>query len=134
MSVTGNIPFYVNTLVQPYGAITGGGTAKVTINGPQEECYLTATGIHRVHEISGELKADQQGIYWLEMTLDETWYESTTVYVTCPNPENNSQEQMFSFRIPAQVRFLVEDGYKVTMPDFDCEGGRRWILRIIHQP
>lgn len=132
--VTGNIPFYVNTLVQPYNAITGGGTAKVTINGPQEECYLTATGIHRVHEISGELKADQQGIYWLEMTLDETWYESTTIYVTCPNPENNSQEQMFSFRIPAQVRFLVEDGYEVTMPDIDCEGGRRWILHIIHQP
>ncbi|UCH15730.1 MAG: carboxypeptidase regulatory-like domain-containing protein [Bacteroidales bacterium] len=132
--VTGNIPFYVNTLVQPYNAITGGGTAKVTINGPQEECYLTATGIHRVHEITGELKADQQGIYWLEMILDETWYESTTIYVTCPNPENNSQEEMFSFRIPTQVRFLVEDGYEVTIPDFDCEGGRRWILRIIHQP
>ena len=132
--VFGNIPFYVNTLVQPNAKITGGGTATVTINGPQEECYLTATGIHRVDSISGELKADQQGIYWLEMTLNETWYESTTIYVTCPNPDNNSQEQMYSYTIPTQVRFLVEDGWEFTMPDIDCDGGCRWILHIIHQP
>jgi hypothetical protein len=132
--VTGNIPFYVNTLIEPNAAITGGGTAKVTINGPQEDCYLTASGIHRVDSITGELKADQQGIYWLEMTLHETWYESTTAYVTCPDPENNSHGQMPSFSGPTQVRFLVEDGWKYTMPAIDCDGQYQWILHIIHQP
>ncbi len=132
--IVGRIPFYVNTLVQPYNAISGGGTAVVTIEGDQEECYLSATGVHRVDSISGELRADQQGIYWLEMTLEETWYESTTIYVTCPNPENNSQGQMPSFSAPTLVRFLVQDGWKFTLPAIDCDGSYNWILHIIHQP
>ncbi len=132
--VTGNIPFYVNTLIEPNAAIKGGGTAKVSIEGPQEDCYLTASGIHRVDSITGELKADQQGIYWLEMTLNETWYESTTAYVTCPDPDNNSHGQVPSYSGPTQVRFLVEDGWKFTMPAIDCDGQYQWILHIIHQP
>jgi hypothetical protein len=132
--IVGRIPFYVNTQVEPIAAISGGGTAVVTITGAQEECYLSATGVHRVNSISGELKADQQGIYWLEMTLDETWYESTTVYVTCPDPDNNSQGPMPSFSAPTLVRFLVQDGWKYTLPAIDCDGSYNWILHIIHQP
>lgn len=132
--ITGRIPFYVDTQEPPFGAIHGGGEAKVTISGSQEECWLTASGIHRVNDITGELKADHQGIYWLEMTLNETWYESTTIYVTCPDPENNSHGQMYSFTYPTQVRFLVEDGYTATMPDLECAGSYRWRLYIIHQP
>jgi hypothetical protein len=132
--ITGRIPFYVDTQVPPFGAIHGGGEAKVTISGAQEECWLTAGGIHRVNDITGELKADHQGIYWLEMTLNETWYESTTIHVTCPDPENNSHGQMPSFTYPTQVRFLVEDGYTATMPDLECAGSYRWRLYIIHQP
>ena len=132
--IVGRIPFYVNTLIEPNASISGGGAATVTIQGAQAECSLYAKGVHRVHNISGELKADQQGIYWLEMTLDETWYESTTIYVTCPDPENNSQGQMFSFRYPTQIRFLVEDGWRYTLPDFECDGSYNWILHIIHQP
>jgi hypothetical protein len=132
--ITGRIPFYVNPLKEPYNTIKGGGEAKVTISGAQEECWLTATGIHRVDSITGELKADQQGIYWLEMTMNETWYESTTIYVTCPDPENNSSAPMPSFSYPTQLRFLVADGYRITRPDFECAGSYRWTLYIIHQP
>jgi tetratricopeptide (TPR) repeat protein len=132
--IKGRIPFYVNTVKEPYNTVHGGGEAKLTITGAQEECWLTASGTHRVDSIAGELKADYQGIYWLEMTLYETWWESTTIYVNCPDPENSGSEQMYSFSFPTQVRFLVEDGYKHTMPDFECAGSYQWILHIIHQP
>jgi hypothetical protein len=132
--IVGWIPFYVNTLVEPYNTITGGGTAKATIHGPQAECYMSGSGTHRVNNISGELNVDQQGIAWLEMTLDETWWETSTIYVTCPDPDNNGAFQMPSVRFPTQVRFLVADGYKFTLPDFDCAGSYNYILHIIHQP
>jgi len=132
--IVGSIPFYVNTLVEPNAAISGGGAASVTITGTQEECSLSGSGVHRVHNISGEMKADQQGVYWLEMTLDETWYESTVLYVTCPDPDNSGQAVMPSFRFPTQIRMLVEDGWRLAMPDSDCDGRYQWTLRIVHQP
>ena len=132
--IVGRVPFYVNTVAEPYNAIHGAGTANITITGMQEECSLSGSGFLRVNEITGELNADQQGILWLEMTLDETWYESTILYETCPDPDQNSSGPMPSVRGPTQVRFLLEDRYKVTFPSFDCDGSYNWILHIIHLP
>lgn len=122
-TITGFVPFTVNTLIEPYGEISGGGT--VDWNGTQSTGQGSGieTGTGTV-VLEGELEADESGEAWLNFRIHETWSGSVTYLGQITYPFNPPPSDF-------EVRFLMEDGYIVLRPvPGGPTGSFKWILHL----
>ncbi len=126
--ITAMIPFYVNTIHQPFGEIVGEGQG--SWDGlVSDVCTGYETLIGSV-SLSGELTADSSGLAWLIFNTNEVWSGSVTA--VCPNGTKT-----FPMNTGAQfddLRFRPENGYTVIRPVPGASGNYKWILHLQLQP
>jgi len=108
--IQGSIPFSYCRLDN--NTITGMGYVEHNISGHAAECELTGQGYIPVW-ISGELSF-AQGFQWLDMTFHETMFQDYGVTYVCPGVIYVSPQPVG--KPEPTVRFLMEDGYTVTIP------------------
>lgn len=128
-TITGSVPYIVNTYNNPYGEISGNGT--VNWQGIEEASGCTGTETLTGNIVfDGELTADETGKPWLNFEITETYSGSITV--VCPN--GTATYPMSPPPSNVEVSFLMEDGYTVTRPAPGGSGNFKWILHVIYQP
>jgi hypothetical protein len=129
-TITGFVPYTVNTMIEPYGKISGEGT--VDWHGTEEAagCIGTETVTGNV-VLSGDLEVDEFGDGWLNFEMNETW-GAGSLTVVCP-----IGTVTYPFNPPpstASARFLMEEGYVVLQPVPGASGHFKWILHVNFQP
>ncbi len=137
---TGEVVFYapmygVGELGEPL-TMEGSGTIDVTITGQitsdDETCPLSGSGTTNV-SISGELQADEMGNPWIVLQVDEQWYTSGELTVSCPDDDPQTGPIPGLPNQTVELRFPYEDGAQITKSNVGgLEGEYIWTLRILH--
>jgi len=123
---SGFVPFYVNTVVEPYNQINGSGTVEWSGVEHSAGCVGTETLTGNV-TLAGELEVDNQGVAWLNVQITETYSGSITV--VCPN--GGAVYPMNPPTTVTEVRFLMEEGATVMHPaPSPMTGYFKWILHL----
>jgi hypothetical protein len=120
------VPFYVNTIGEPYGQINASGTAEWSGVEHSAGCVGTEALIGNV-TLSGEMEVENQGVAWLNVQIKETYSGSITV--VCPN--GSAVYPMNPPTTVTEVRFLMEEGAAVIHPaPSPMTGYFKWILHF----
>ncbi len=130
-----SVPIYrVTDLGEPLKA-EGSGQVNVTITGQivadDETCTISGSGTTEV-KISGPLEADAQGRPQLNLEVNERWYTTGSMTLTCPDDSN-------SVPLPAlpdqthPLRFPYQDGATYQAQNLGgMQGSYNWTLHILH--
>jgi hypothetical protein len=131
--ITGYVPFYLNTNVEPMGSLVGEGSEVTWIQTGDFPggCTMVSTGPVAV-KLEGEISIDQTGIAWLEVVSTET--SSGTITVTCPDVEEPATVPAPTITATYNTRYLMEDGYTMVMPFLQGTGSYTWTLHLTEQP
>ncbi len=126
-TITGFVPFTVNTTVEPHGHINGSGVLdwSGTMTGLPPNCIYTEVGTVSVI-LSGEMVIDEYGVLWLDFEISE--HASGTVTAGCDGINQN-----YPFNPPDvthNIRILAQEGSDLIMPILGANGNFRWIVHI----
>jgi len=130
-TVTGSFPFSVNTMVEPMGAIQGGGSGSITLTGAAGECTYSGGGTINV-QLGGVETVDQMGTGYLEFVLNESWYCPGSVINVCPN--GTTAVQLPCTSVSPTLRILLQDGVTSVQPFLAGSGSYTYTLHITHAP
>lgn len=128
-TITGFIPFTVNTTVEPYGQINGSGDLEWngTMTGIPSNCFYNEVGTVNV-TLGGNMVIDEYGVLWMDFEILE--HASGTVTTGC----EGAPPQVYPFSPPDithQIRILAQDGSELIMPVPGATSGHfKWILHI----
>lgn len=130
-TITGFVPFTVNTTVEPHGQINGSGNLdwRGTMNGAPSNCIYNETGIVSI-TLGGEMVIDEYGVLWLDFEISE--HASATVTAGCDGINQN-----YPFNPPDvthNIRILAEEGSELIMPIPGVNGNFRWIVHLNLMP
>ncbi len=128
-TITGSVPFTVNTTIEPHGQINGNGVLdwSGTMNGIPSNCFYTEVGTVNV-TLGGEMVIDEYGILWMEFETLE--HASGTVTAGC----QGAPPQVYPFNPPDvthNIRMLAEEGSQLIMPIPGVNGNFKWTLHLI---
>lgn len=125
-TITGFVPFYVNTEVEPYGKIEGSGQLEWNGTAYGVPCQYIEAGVVDV-TLNGALELDDEGTAWFDFLIHEHAYG--TITVICPNGT-----QSYPFSPPDtehEVRMLFENGYIEIRPVPGATSGHfKWVLHL----
>jgi len=127
-TITGFIPFTVNTTVEPHGQINGSGDLdwNGTGTGLPPNCFYTEVGTVNV-TLGGNMVVDEYNVLWMDFEIHE--HASGTVTVMCDgigtvNPFNPPD-------VTHNIRILAQEGSELIMPIPGASSGHfKWILHI----
>jgi hypothetical protein len=120
------------------GPITmeGSGTVEVIISGQadkgDEVCVFSGSGTNAV-KITGELVADEMGTPSISLEVNEQWYTSGNLTLTCPDDDPQSAPLPALPNQKITLEFPYHDGAQITEPNIGgLEGEYNWTLHILH--
>lgn len=128
-TITGFIPFTVNTTVEPHGQINGSGDLdwNGTMTGLPPNCFYTEVGTVNV-TLGGNMVVDEYNVLWMDFEIHE--HASGTVTAGC----TGVPPQVTPFNPPDvthQIRILAQEGSELIMPIPGASSGHfKWILHI----
>lgn len=130
-TVTGFVPFNVNTTIEPHGQINGSGNLDWTgtMTGLPSNCIYNEVGTVNV-TLGGEMVLDDQAVLWMEFEILE--HASGTVTAGCDGINHT-----LPFNPPDvthNIRILAQDGAELIMPIPGTTGHFKWILHLIFMP
>lgn len=131
-TITGFVPFTVNTTVEPHGQINGTGELdwSGTMTGLPPNCIYNETGIVSV-TLGGEMVIDEYNkVLWLDFEISE--HASGTVTAGCDGINQN-----YPFNPPDvthNIRILAQEGSELIMPIPGANGNFRWIVHLNFLP
>ncbi|MFN3695036.1 MAG: hypothetical protein ACK4UV_08500, partial [Ignavibacterium sp.] len=130
-TITGFVPFTVNTTVEPHGQINGSGNLdwSGTMTGLPPNCIYNETGVVSV-TLGGEMVIDEFGVLWLDFEISE--HASGTVTAGC-----DGINQTYPFNPPDvthNIRILAQEGSELIMPIPGANGNFRWIVHLNFLP
>lgn len=131
-TITGTVPFTVNTTIEPNGQINGSGVLdwSGTMNGLPPNCFYDEAGIVNV-TLGGEMVLDDQGTLWMDFEILE--HATGTVTAGC----QGAPPQVYPFNPPDvthNIRMLAEDGTQMIMPIPGANGNFKWTLHLNLMP
>ncbi|MGQ9643289.1 MAG: hypothetical protein ACUVT3_05485 [Ignavibacterium sp.] len=128
-TITGFIPFTVNTTIEPHGQINGSGDLdwNGTATGIPPNCFFYEVGTVNV-TLGGNMVIDEYGVLWMDFDILE--HAAGTVTTGC----EGAPPQVYPFSPPdvtQQIRILAQDGSELIMPvPWATSGHFKWILHI----
>lgn len=128
-TITGFVPFTVNTTVEPHGQINGSGTLvwNGTMSGLPSDCFYIETGAVSVN-LGGEMVIDEFGVPWMDFEIAE--HASGTITAGC----EGIPPQTYPFNPPDvnhQIRLLAENNTELIMPIPGASSGSfKWTLHL----
>jgi hypothetical protein len=128
-TITGFIPFTVNTTVEPHGQINGSGDLdwNGTMTGLPPNCFYNEVGTVNV-TLGGNMVVDEYNVLWMDFEIHEHAYGTVTAGCTGVPP------QVTPFNPPDvthQIRILAQEGSELIMPIPGASSGHfKWILHI----
>ncbi|GIV45535.1 MAG: hypothetical protein KatS3mg036_0353 [Ignavibacterium sp.] len=130
-TITGFVPFNVNTTIEPLGQINGSGNLDWTgtMTGLPSNCIYNEVGTVNV-TLGGEMVLDDQAVLWMEFEIYE--HASGTVTAGCDGINHT-----LPFNPPDvthNIRILAQDGAELIMPIPGTTGHFKWILHLIFMP
>ncbi|MFN3873650.1 MAG: hypothetical protein ACK4R9_11690 [Ignavibacterium sp.] len=130
-TITGFVPFTVNTTVEPHGEINGTGELdwSGTMTGIPPNCIYNEAGIVSV-TLGGEMVIDEDTVLWLDFEITE--HASGTVTAGC-----DGINQTLPFNPPDvthNIRILAQEGSELIMPIPGVNGNFRWIVHLNFLP
>ena len=130
-TITGFIPFTVNTTVEPHGQINGSGDLdwNGTMTGLPPNCFYTEVGTVNV-TLGGNMVVDEYNVLWMDFEILE--HASGTVTSMCDgigtvNPFNPPD-------VTHNIRILAQEGSELIMPIPGANGSFKWILHLNFMP
>lgn len=130
-TITGFVPFTVNTTVEPYGQINGSGDLdwNGTMTGIPSNCFYNETGTVSV-TLGGEMVVEADTVLWMDFYITE--HATGTVTAGCDGINHT-----LPFNPPDvthNIRILAQDGVELIMPVPGANGHFRWILHLTFMP
>ena len=132
-TASGSVPFSVD-MANNEKPITGSGSIAGASSGGGSNYTITREGVITI-TISGNLVGDpSSGIYYLNMTLTENWWNPGTTTIT--TPEGTTTAPTEPYQSTVQLEYNVASGQQITKSDplGVGSGFRTYNLRIIQQP
>lgn len=135
-TITGSVPFTVNTTVEPHGQINGSGVLdwSGTMNGMPPNCFYSEVGTVCV-TLGGEMveiiEDDSLLIVWMDFEILE--HATGTVTAGC----QGAPPHVYPFNPPDvthNIRMLAEDGTQMIMPIPGANGSFKWTLHLNYMP